>query len=226
MIRFLQSGNKGAKYLIGIFMGMLCLSMVVYLIPGLMSSTEVSRSGVVATIGGEEIKTLDVNRMVEQQQRRQRYPETLLPFLRQRALQQLIQSAEIRYEGERMGLRVSDEEVREELRSPLYAETFFPKGQWIGQHQYEELLRQNELTPDIFEHEMKAELLARKVLNAVAAGVDVPSSAIEAAYKDQNTKIKFDYAVISLDDVQKEIKPTDAELKKYYDRPVAESSSD
>ena len=218
MIRFLQSGNKGAKYLIGIFMGMLCLSMVVYLIPRQNEqNTEVSRSGVVATIGGEEIKTLDVNRMVEQQQRRQRYPETLLPFLRQRALQQLIQSAEIRYEGERMGLRVSDEEVREELRSPLYAETFFPKGQWIGQQQYEELLRQNELTPDIFEHEMKADLLARKVLNAVAAGVDVPVSALEAAYKDQNTKIKFDYAVISLDDVQKEIKPTDAELKKYYD---------
>src|SRR5205085_12048798 len=112
MIRFLQSGNKGAKYLIGIFMGMLCLSMVVYLIPRQNEqNTEVSRSGVVATIGGEEIKTLDVNRMVEQQQRRQRYPETLLPFLRQRALQQLIQSAEIRYEGERMGLRVSDEEV-------------------------------------------------------------------------------------------------------------------
>jgi len=217
MIRFLQSGNKAAKYLIGIFMGMLCLSMVVYLIPGLMSSTEISQSGVVASIGGEEIKTQDVNRMVEQQQRRQRYPETLLPFLRQRALQQLIQAAEIRYEGDRMGLRVSDEEVREELRSPLYAETFFPKGQWMGQQQYEDLLRQNNLTPEIFEREMKSELLSRKVLNAVAAGVDVPPSAIEAAYKEQNTKIKFDYAVISLDDVQKELKPTDAELKKYYD---------
>ena len=36
--------------------------------------------------------------------------------------------------------------------------------------------------------------------------------------KKQDTKVKFDYAVLTLDDVKKQIKPTDAELKAFYDQ--------
>src|SRR5947207_8916246 len=189
MIRFLQSGNRAAKYLIGIFMGMLCLSMIVYLIPGLMSSTEISQSGVVASVGGEEIKVEDINRVVSQRQKQQRIPEQFLGYIRQQEFQRLLQGAEIRYEAERMGLRVSDEEVREELRSgPGLSETFFPQGQWVGQQQYEIILRQNDLTPQLFERGMKLDLLSRKLGSAVIAGIDVASSEVEAAYKEQNTK--------------------------------------
>ena len=31
-------------------------------------------------------------------------------------------------------------------------------------------------------------------------------------------KVKFDYAVLTLDDVKKQIKPTDAELKAFYEQ--------
>src|SRR5437763_11467509 len=186
MIRFLQSGNKAAKYLIGIFLTMVCLSMVVYLIPGLMSSTEMSRTGVLASIGGQEILAADVTRVAAQMQRQQRFPEQFMPYIRQQAVQRLMQEAEINYEGERMGLRVSDEEVRQELHSPGYAETFFPKGQWIGQEQYEQLLQGAGYSPESFEREMKVNLLSRKVMCAVAAGGDVPPSEIETAYKEQN----------------------------------------
>src|SRR5947209_14965389 len=217
MIRFLQSGNRAAKYLIGIFLTMVCLSMVIYLIPGLMSSTEMSRTGVIASVGSQEIMALDVNRVAGQMQRQQRFPEQFLPYLRNQAVQRLLQQAEINYEAERMGLQVSDEEVRQELRSPAYGETFFPKGQWIGQAQYEQLLQGVGYSPETFEREMKANLLTNKLMSAVVAGVDVPPSEIESTYKEQNTKIKFDYAALNIDDIQKQIKPTDAELKSYYD---------
>src|SRR5215471_3574564 len=116
MIKFLQSGNKAAKYLLAALMGILALSMVTYLIPGFMSgSTDLNRSGVVAKVGGQEISTQDVQKAVNaiQQQQRMRgqaYPDFYLPMLTQQAIQSLISQAELLYESDRMGLRVSDEE--------------------------------------------------------------------------------------------------------------------
>ncbi|PYP88451.1 MAG: peptidylprolyl isomerase [Candidatus Angelobacter sp. Gp1-AA117] len=217
MIRFLQSGNRAAKYLIGIFLTMVCLSMVIYLIPGLMSDTEVSRSGVIASIGGQEILTQDVNRVTTQMQRQQRFPEQFIPYLRSQAVQHLLQEAEVSYEAQRMGLQVSDEEVRQEMHSPGLEETFFPGGKWIGQEQYEMLLQNAGYTPASWERELKITLLNRKLISAVTAGVDVPAAEIENTYKEQNTKVKFDYATFNVDDIQKQVNPTDAELKSYYD---------
>ena len=31
-------------------------------------------------------------------------------------------------------------------------------------------------------------------------------------------KVKFDYAVLTLDDIKKQVKPTDAELKAFYEQ--------
>lgn len=217
MIRFLQSGNKAAKYLLSGFLLALCLGMVVYLIPGFMSDTTVTRTGIVATVAGEDIHAQDVNKMVQAQLRAQHYPPQFAVFLTQRAAQTLIQGAEVRYEAGRMGLKVSDEEVRDELRNGPYKQYFFPNGVWIGQKKYEELLQNNETSIAEFENNMRDDLLARKLMSTITAGVTVSPAEIERAYKDQNTKVKFQYAVLDSANLEKQIKPTDAELKAYYE---------
>ena len=37
-------------------------------------------------------------------------------------------------------------------------------------------------------------------------------------FEKRNTKVKFDYAVLKKDDIQKSIQPSDAELKAFYDK--------
>lgn len=219
MIRFLQSGNKAAKYLLGGFLVIVCVMMTISLIPGgLFSNTDLGRTGVVASVGGQDILTQDVNRITAQMQRQQRFPEQFIPYLRNQAMQRLVQEAEISYEAQRMGLQVSDEEVRQEMHSPGLAETFFPGGKWIGQEQYEMLLQNAGYSPESWERELKISLLNRKVMSAITAGIDVPPSEIESTYREQNTKVKFDYATLNLDDIEKQINPTDAELKAYYEK--------
>src|SRR5215471_18576718 len=116
MIKFLQSGNRAAKYILAGFLLILAASMVTYLIPGFMSGdTTESKSGVVVSVGGQEIRREDVTRIVNAQQQRQRYPDMFIPYLNQQALRQLIQQAEIVYEAERLGLKVSDEEIRDAM---------------------------------------------------------------------------------------------------------------
>src|ERR1043165_3131994 len=130
MIKFLQSGNKAAKYILAGFLLILAGSMVTYLIPGFMSDTSNTESGVVASVGGHDIRSQEINLLVQNQARGNQIPDFYLPIMRQQALKQLIQQAEIQYESERMGLKVSDQEFRDELRYGPYRQAFFPGGKW------------------------------------------------------------------------------------------------
>ena len=42
-------------------------------------------------------------------------------------------------------------------------------------------------------------------------------SEIHEQFVKQNTKVKFDYAVLKQDDIKKGLHPTDEELKAYYE---------
>jgi len=219
MIRFLQSGNKAAKYILGGLMLILAASMVIYLIPGFMSESTVNRSGVIASVGGEEVTADAANRELDQimRQQGQQLPDQLRPIFMNQAVQRLIQTAEIRYEAQRLGLNVSDQEVREELQYGGDKDTFFPGGKWIGQERYRQLLSEHELSVDQFESQLRTSLLARKLFTAVGGAVSVSAEEVEKAYKDQNLKVKFRYALLTLDNIQKTIKPTDTELKAFFD---------
>src|ERR1700686_4183109 len=105
MIKFLQSGNKAAKYILAGFLLILAASMVTYLIPGFSSDTSGGETGIVATVGGHEIHRDEIARRVQAQSRGQQMPDFYMPILRQQAIKQLIQEAEIAYESERMGLK-------------------------------------------------------------------------------------------------------------------------
>jgi len=226
MIRFLQSGNKGAKYILSGFLMIICVGMVVYLIPGFMSTTDASsRSGVVATVAGTEIPGTQVRKVAERQlsqmsaqMRGQEIPDFYRTMVLQQAASSLVQEAEISYEAKRLGLAVSDREVQEEMQqNPTFKQVLFPDGKWIGEKKYEELLAENGTTVADFERSLRDELLRRKLFLTVGAGVTVPPDEVAKTYSDHNLKVKFQYALLNLDDIQKEIKPTEAELKTFYD---------
>jgi peptidyl-prolyl cis-trans isomerase D len=216
MIKFLQSGNKAAKYILAGFLLILAASMVTYLIPGFMGDTAASETGVVASVGGHEIHREEVARVVQAQSRGNQIPDFYMPIMRQQAIKQLIQQAELQYESERMGLKVSDQEFRDELQYGPYKQAFFPAGKWIGAEKYKQLLTQGGTTVENFERDVRLDLLQRKLVNVIGARATATDSEVEQAYKDQNTKVKFQYAVLKLDDVAKSIKPTDTELKAFY----------
>ena len=218
MIKFLQSGNKAAKYLLAGFLLLIAASMVTYLIPGFMGdTTAATETGVVASVGGHEIHREEVARVVQAQARGNQIPDFYLPILRQQAVRQLIQQAELQYESERMGLKVSDQEFRDELQYGPYKQAFFPNGKWVGADKYKQMLSQGGTTVENFERDVRLDLLQRKLVNVIGASATASDSEVEKAFKDQNTKVKFQYAILKMEDVSKSIKPTDTELKAFYD---------
>ena len=221
MIHFLQSGNKVAKYILGGLLLLLSASMVTYLIPGFMTGSEATRSGVVASVAGNDIVTTDIQKAVQRQMQGRQISPDMEAFYRAylvpQVARQMIQQKEALYEARRLGLSVSDDEVRDELRNGPGKENFFPGGVWIGEEKYEELLRNANLTPAEFESQMREGILTQKLYDLVTASVSVSPAELEKAYKDKNTKVKFQYAVLDRAALAKQIKPTDAELKAYFE---------
>jgi peptidyl-prolyl cis-trans isomerase D len=226
MIRFLQSGNKTTKYILGGFLVILAASMVTYLIPGFMSTVDAGgRAGIVASVAGTDIRSQDVNRLVQMQKKRQPVPDFYLPILAQQAARQLIQQQEVRYEAERLGLRVSDQEVFDEILEQMTQivgkETLYPGGNWIGNDKFEKMLEdqiaQSGTTVAELKRNVKDDMLRRKFFMTIVAGVSASPSEVERAFKDRNTKVKFQFAVLELDEIKKQINPTEAELKAFYE---------
>jgi peptidyl-prolyl cis-trans isomerase D len=227
MIRFLQTPGPIKKVVLGGILLIICISMAWYVLPGgAGTSTFGSNSpqkGVVATVAGEDVTTLEVRRQA-QQMVEQQFPRggaqanMLLPFFAQRAADNLINEKLMLSEANRMGLLVNDNEVREELQHGPYAATFFPGGKFIGQEEYETLLRGHDLTPPQFEHLVGNGILERKLSRLIASSAAVTDGEVRQQFEKENTKVKFDYAVIKKDDLLKTLHPAEAELKAYYDR--------
>ena len=71
-------------------------------------------------------------------------------------------------------------------------------------------------TRSSFESELKEELEVRRLEQLLTGGVTVPDAAVRDAYLVQGTKVKIDYAAVSLDDIKKSINPSDADLQAFF----------
>src|SRR5437870_13512653 len=137
MIRFLQTPGPVKKYVLGGLLLLICVSMVWYLVPsGGSTGLGGPSQGVVAKVGGEEVTRLQVQRQTTQMLKQQ-FPRggaqmaMLMPFFAQRAAENLISQKAILVEAERLGLRVNDQELSDELRSEEHTSELQSRGHLV-----------------------------------------------------------------------------------------------
>jgi peptidyl-prolyl cis-trans isomerase D len=226
MIRFLQKSGQTTKIVLGGLLLLICASMVITLIPGGLGSDVFGggqpQKGVVAKVEGADVTVEQVRQTARQMLQQQMQGNTanmamLLPFFAQRAAEQLITRQALIVHAEHLGLRVTQEEVKEELQHGRYAATFFPGGNFIGETQYEDKLAQANLTPTTFEDAVGKDLMLSKLQALISGSAVVSDSEIREQFIKQNSKVKFDYAVLKQDDLRKGLHPTDEELKAFYE---------
>ncbi len=223
MIRFLQTPGPFKKYALGAILLVICVSMVWYLVPSgsTLGIGAPSTAGVVATVSGEEIRSTEVQRqarrMVEQQfPRGGAQANMLLPFFAQRAFDDLVNEKVLVIEARRLGLKATDDDLRDYLHQGQLGQMIFPNGTY-SQEAYEDLVSRAGYTIPQFEVLLKEEILINKVRSLVSSSASVTDAEIRQQFEKQNTKVKFDYAVIKKDDILKGLHPADAELKAYFD---------
>ena len=224
MIRFLQTEGPFKKIVLSGLLLLICAAMVIAFIPGNLGSdlTGTPGKGVVAKVDGEDITAEEVRetaRGMLQQQGAQlgANASMLLPFFAQRAADQLVDRQALVAEAQHMGLKATPQEVKDELQHGRYSEIFFPGGTFIGEAEYQGLLQQHNLTPPTFEDSVGKEILISKLQALITGSASVSDAAIRQEFDKQNTKVKFEYAVLSQDDIKKGLHPTTEELKAFYD---------
>jgi peptidyl-prolyl cis-trans isomerase D len=231
MIRLLQQDSRLMKWIFAVIIGFAAITMVITLVPGIFDNAgsandatnyaTVKEPGYFGRIFGEAtpVKTTEVNQLASRQLQQQHLPEQLMPYLVPRAGQILVQRAILKHEADRMNLQVSDEDLRRELQTGPFAQYLFPNGNYIGDDAYINFVSQafgNQLSRAEFESQVKSDMELNRLQALITGGVTVSDNAVRDAYKANGTKVKFDYVVLSADDLRKSINPSDADLQAFF----------
>jgi peptidyl-prolyl cis-trans isomerase D len=231
MIRFLQSkDNRLVKALFVVIIAAASVSMVVYLIPGLTAGGGISANTYAVVYphwysrffaSGQEISQQKVSQQARQQlqQRNPQYASNpmIVNLFEQQVGQQLVQQQILLAEADKLGITANSDDVNNFLHEGQAGQVLFPNGKFIGQDQYTSLIatRFDMSVPD-FEESVRHDITIQRLRAYVTAGVTVGEKEAREQYVKGNTKIKFQYAVISSDDIRKSINPTDAELEAFF----------
>src|SRR5579863_1570432 len=166
MIRFLQTEGPIKKIVLSGLLLIICAAMAITLIPGGLGTDLAGApgKGIIAKVSGEAISVEQVRstarEMAEQQaQQYGKNAQMLMPFLIQqdiqRAADQLIGREALLVQAEKLGLKATPQEVKDELQHGHYSSYFFPGGTFIGEAEYQNLLQQQNLTPAMFEENVR-----------------------------------------------------------------------
>ncbi len=235
MIRILQQDNKYVKALFAVIIGGALVAMVITLVPGIFDNVGASGDpNVYATVhnpgffgrfdDGVKVSQFAIDREAQQQLARSGYPASpmILQYLEGRIAPQYIQRAILKLEADRMGLQVTDDDLRKQLQTGEIGQILYPNGQFIGEDKYIDFVSQNVggSVAD-FEKDFKDRMEISRLYALVTSGISVSDNAVRESYLQTATKIKFDYAVISSANLNQTINPSDAELQNFFKQNLA-----
>jgi len=210
----------GVRILLGIVVGVLGIGMLSYLLPT-GPTADIQSTDVVAKVGNQTVSLVEVRQELSEIARRNQVPKQLEGLYARQILNQLIYSKEIQYEADRLGIKVTNEEIADRVKQ--FLPTAFNGDSPVGMDQYSAMVQQRfNLTVPKFEDLIKQGLLEEKFRRLVTDGISAGPNELLEQYRYQNDKIKLDYALIKPEDLEAKIAPTEAEIKEAYEKRKAQ----
>ncbi len=178
------------KHMSWIMWAIVVLITVTFLFFGIYPSNVGGRS--VAKVGGDIITVDEFNRVYRnmydnyKQILKDQVNETMVKNLKSQALQELVVGRLLVQEAERIGLRISDEE----LQAVIMKMPSFARDGRFDKKIYDRLLDQINMKPAAFEASQRDFLLRQKLEQLVKDGVMVTDAELAAAYRQKNPQSK------------------------------------
>jgi peptidyl-prolyl cis-trans isomerase D len=218
MFDLFRSRDKAVRILLGGLLLVVAISMLTYLVPNY--DTGSSGSGaVVATVGSEQITSADVQKMVQSTMRGKQLPPEMLPIYLPQLVDEMIINRAMAYEAARLGFEVSDNDLRSAIQQMV--PSLFPDGHFVGRDMYAAMLAQQQLSIADFETDLRRQIMITRLKDVAIEGSVVTPVEIENAYKRKYEKIKIQYVKLTTDQFKKDVTPTDADMKSYYQANIA-----
>src|SRR5262249_29553150 len=204
------------------------LAFIVFYIPdflGLRGSGADATSGdTIASVEGRAITSGEFRRTYQAQLQAYRsaygsnMSEQLLKQLgiEQQILQQMVDEQASMAEAERLGIQVSDDEVRQRIFAiPAFQEN----GHFIGDQRYQQLLRMQRppLSPSDFESGIRRSLLVEKLRDSLTDWLTISDKDLEQEFRRRNDKVKLAVISFPADKFRSQATATDQEIAAHFE---------
>ena len=217
MLDFLR--KKKRSWIITILLGLIIIVFVAFY-GGSQQPTGVASN--IAEVNGESISQrefiMHYQRAVERY--REMFKGSLTPELlknlnlKQSLLEEMIEARLVLQEARRLGLTASDDEL---MNAIAEAPEFQVNGRF-NKERYLQLLRANRLTPAQFEEDQRKQLTIQRLLGVLADSAHVTEAEVRERYRFEQEKINLQFIRFSANDYLSDVKITDEDVQKFYDR--------
>ena len=212
--------NRWIKITMTVILVIICVSMVVTLVPGLVGgAVDTTSPDTIAAVGGQKISVVEVQQQLNQITQNQPVPAMLKGLYAKQVLDQIVFQNALNLEADRLGITVTPEEQTERIKEIL--PTAWAGGVWQKDLYANEVQTRTGMSVGQFENALRDEMLTNKFRQMVTAGVSVSPEEVENEFKRRNEKIKIEYALIKPTDLASTIHPSDTQLNEYYNKNVA-----
>ncbi len=206
--------NRWIKITMAVILGLICISMVVTLIPGLMTgTTDATSPDAIATVAGQNISVAEFQQEFEQATRNQVIPQMRQAYV-QTVLDQMIFQRALDYEANRLGISVTPQEESDRIKE------IFPDvwsgDTWLKDRYPAEVQARMGMDVQTFETLLRNEMLEEKFRELVTDGITVTPAEVQQEFRWRNEKIEIDYALIKPAGLAGSIHPTDAQLAAWF----------
>ena len=210
MLKFFSRLERTRNFVLLLFAILMVVSLIVFYAPtrDTIQSNLIMSEETAVEVGDGEITVGELIRQKEAITRFTGSADT------QSLLDNAIRSRIARIEAERLGLRATDAEVAAQIRKEFKPE----EGKPFDQKRYEASAIQNAGSVTALEESVRDSLSAQKLQAFITSGVTVSEEEILDDYKRGNSKFELTYVPVALADVAQTVKPTDEELKAYFEQ--------
>jgi peptidyl-prolyl cis-trans isomerase D len=207
-------------------LGLVVVAFVLFYIPDFLQGTgaDATSSDTIASVDGHTITGGDFRRTYQAQLQAYRSAyggqmnEQLLKQLgiENQILQQMVDERAALAEADRLGINVSDEEVRQRIFStPAFQEN----GGFIGEQRYTQLLRMQRppMTAAQFEDNVRRGLAVEKLRSSLTDWLSVADKELEQEYRRRNDKVKLAVVSFTAESFRSQVTTTDEEVASYFE---------
>jgi peptidyl-prolyl cis-trans isomerase D len=209
MFDLFRSRAKAVRIMLGGMLGVIALSMLVYLIPGTgMTTASDSGDQVIADIGRSSVTVAEIQQQLRNALQNQRLPPELAATYIPQIVDEAIAERAVAYEAQQLGFRVSDRDLADDLRS--LPATNQPADQ------YRQYVEQQGFTVPQFEDNVRLNSYENSIVNIATEGIIVTPAEAETEYRKRNEKIKIDYIGFDPAKLVPTLQATPEEISAYF----------
>jgi peptidyl-prolyl cis-trans isomerase D len=214
MFDLFRSREKSVRILLGGLLLLVALSMLTYLVPTYNQGGSIASDSVVATVGGDTITMLDMQKVVQSTLKNKQIPPGAVATFIPQMVQEAITDKALAYQARQLGFEVSDADLSAAIRQVL--PSLFPDGKFVGKETYAAMLLQQDMNIEEFEGDLRRQVLISRLRDVALEGTIVTQAEIEAEYRKKNEKIKIQYVKLLSDKFKAEAVPTAVEIQQYF----------